>query len=84
MTKKENVYVLPVEVFNSKSRGVTFWDQMTYAIIAENKLKATLSIRNNTECEKMFRIPKGQKFTKSCLDKHPCATLKGVIIPIRN
>ena len=81
MAERGNVYVLPVEVFNSKSKGVTFWDWMTYAIIAENKLKATLSIRNNTECEKMFRIPKGQKLTKSCLDEHPYATKNGVFVP---
>ena len=80
MTKKGNVYVLPVKVFNSRSKGVTIWDWATYAIIAKTKLHAALSISNNTECENMFRIPKGQKFTKSCLDKHPYATENGVFI----
>lgn len=80
MTKKENVYVLPVEVFNSRSKGVTVWDWRTYVIMAKSKIDAVLSM-DNTECENMFRIPKGQKFTKSSLDKHPYATENGVLIP---
>jgi len=79
MAKKENVYVLPVKVFNSKSKEIAVWDWKTYVIIAKNKIDAVLSM-NNPKCERMFRIPKGQKFIKSSLDKHPYATENGVLI----
>ncbi len=73
------VYILPVKVFNSRSKGVTAWDWETYVVVAKSKMEAVLSMAN-TKCEKMFRIPKGQKFTKSSLDAHPYATENGVFI----
>lgn len=80
MAERGNVYVLPVEVFDSRSEGVTAWKWKICAIIEDSKVYAALSIMKNLG--RNSRIPE-KKLTKSCLDAHPYATETGVLVPFK-